>query len=623
MLAKELDRRYQLIHEVRTDLAELMEESGDSIQVATGVTGAPSSARSWRQAAPWALAGVLAIIAVLLVANWVRLPSPSSPSVIRTVLTLPANQDLIVDGGADPLALSSDGQRLVYVARSEGRSQLYLRKLNEFEARPISGTEGARYPFFSPDGRWIAFFADGRLQRVSVDGGTPVSVCDVPIVGRGGTWGPDGTIVFDPGQSGLMRVASAGGTPELLTSRDVALDVQNHTWPRFLPNGRALLSTVGGEQLAVLSLETGQWHLLGPGSRARYLDSGHLLYYAGRGEMHAVPFDQERLTVRRAPVSVLDGVFRARNGGAAYVAVSQTGTLVFAPGGLAHKLVRVDRDGQRTLLSDDRRGFRFPRFSPDGQRIAVTIDPRPSEIWIYDIERGSRIPLATDVHNITSAWTPDGQRVAYRHAADIYWRAADASSPAEALLARPDHVEFPGSWFPDGRLLVFNEQHPVTGWDIWVLPMSGDPQPLLVTPAVELGPRFSPDGRWLAYFSDESGRKEVYVRPFPDVNEMRWTISTVGGWSPVWSRDGQELFYMNGAAVMAVPVEAHGETFVAGTPRLLFEGPFDTTQDQNFDVSPDGTWFVMVEADPDTTPSRFHVVQNWFEELKRLVPTNN
>ena len=162
---------------------------------------------------------MLAIIAVLLVANWVRLPSPSSPSVIRTVLTLPANQDLIVDGGADPLALSSDGQRLVYVARSEGRSQLYLRKLNEFEARPISGTEGARYPFFSPDGRWIAFFADGRLQRVSVDGGTPVSVCDVPIVGRGGTWGPDGTIVFDPGQSGLMRVASAGGTPELLTSR--------------------------------------------------------------------------------------------------------------------------------------------------------------------------------------------------------------------------------------------------------------------------------------------------------------------------------------------------------------------------------------------------------------------
>jgi serine/threonine-protein kinase len=171
--------------------------------------------------------------------------------------------------------------------------------------------------------------------------------------------------------------------------------------------------------------------------------------------------------------------------------------------------------------------------------------------------------------------------------------------------------------------LVFNEQHPVTGWDIWVLPMNGDPQPLIVTPAVELGPRFSPDGRWLAYFSDESGRNEVYVRPFPDVNEMRWTISTVGGWSPVWSRDGQELFYMNGAAVMAVPVEAHGETFVAGTPRLLFEGPFDTTQDQNFDVSPDGTWFVMVEADPDTTPSRFHVVQNWFEELKRLVPIDN
>ena len=524
------------------------------------------------------------------------------------------------------MAISPDGNRIAYVAASGGIEQLFLRHLNSFDVSVVTGSEGARYPFFSPDGSQVAFFADGQLQRVSIDGENPTRICDVDNVGRGGSWGPDDTIVFVGGSSGLMRVDAAGGTPEPLTSGDPVVEAKRHAWPRFVPDGRAAISSIddpgGLPELAVLVLDTGEWHRLGSGTQGQYLPSGHLVYHAGRGaegELHAVAFDLDQVTTLGAPVSVLDGIFRASNGGAAYFAIADTGALVFAPGGLGHTLVRVDRDGSREPLSDDRHGFRFPRFSPDGGRVAVTIDPRPSQIWVYDIERQSRIPLTAERHSITPVWTSDGRRVAYRSVGDINWRAADGSSEEELILVKP-LAQSPDSWSPDGQSLIFMEQHATNGWDIWMVSAGGDPEPLIATSANEMNARLSADGRWLAYHSDESGRAEIYVRPFPNVNERRWTISVRGGISPVWSSDRRELFYMNGADVMAVSVDTIEGTFTAGTPERLFDGPFDTTQADNFDISPDGTHFVMIEADPDARPSRFQLVINWSQELKERVP---
>ena len=460
---------------------------------ATGAVDAPSRGRRSRR---WALAATLAIstgIGGAFLAWRLSRSVDASPSVIRTTVTLPANQQLETGRTAASLTLSPDGKRLVYVAYAQGRTQLFLRNLDAFEPQSIPDTAGAQYPFFSPDGQWVAFFSDRKLKRVSIAGGAPVPVCDAPVIGRGGTWGPDGTIVFDAGSSGLMRVQLTSGVPEALPAADATAESIGHEWPRFLPNGRGVLVTRPGPQLAVVSLETGEWRALGPGSQAQYLSSGHLLFHAAHvrdGELHVVPFDFARLTIRGTPVSVFDGVFRAPSGGAAYFAVSETGTLVFAPGGIAHSLVQVDRTGRRTLAVVDRRGFRFPRYSPDGSKVAVTIDPRPSAIWVYDLVRGSGGPLTVDGHICIRSGRGTASASAYGARGDIYWRDADGRSQEQRLLVR-GLAQYPQSWSPDGSLLFYDEAHPDSGQDIWRLPLGGGPEPVLVSPAREEYPRLS------------------------------------------------------------------------------------------------------------------------------------
>jgi serine/threonine-protein kinase len=627
-LERDPKRRWRSAADARIELEETTAvEGGDRAAGNEGLTRR-SRRPSWRLAAVG-----LIITAGAGGAIWrlTRGAVEPPPAVTRLTVPLPATQRLDSDDGAAPLALSADGRRLAYVAHGEGGTLLYLRELDAFEARPMAGTEGARYPFFSPDGQWVAFFAGGRLKRVPIAGGAPLPVCDAPRVAGGGTWGRDGTIVFAAGDSGLLRVAARGGNPEPVATEGLGPDAVAFRWPRFLPDGRALLATLADESagrytetLGTLSLETGQWTPLGRGSQARYLPSGHLVYHAPHareGELHVVGFDLERRAVRGEAVAVLDGVFRGSGGGAAYFDLAETGTLVFAPGGLKHALVSVDRDGRRTPLSEDRLGFRFPRLSPDGRRVAVTIDPRPSQIWVYDLERRSRLPLAIEGHSITPLWTPDGRRVVYYSdpGGDLYWRAADASDAPERLLARAG-AQYPMSWTRDGRSVIFTDDRTLQAgrMGVWILPLEGDARPLFEAGASLNHGLPSPDGRWLAYSSDESGRREVYVRAFPDVDAGKWAVSTDGGHSPRWSPDGRELFYMDGSTVLAVPVEAEGASFATGAPTALFSGPFDATQDSNFDVSPDGSSFVMVEADPDTRPNRLQVVLHWAEELKRL-----
>ena len=618
-LEKDSRRRLRDIGDIGV---ELEESAGDRI-----ASPERSARPKERRLAPWvALAAALGIAGGVAAWLWPRSGDDAAPSsVIRTTLTLPAGHELDTRAGAAPVAISPDGQRVAYVALRDGRAQLYLRELDAFEPMLMTGTDGAMYPFFSPDGMWVAFFADGKLKRVSIGGGAPLPICDAVDVSPGGTWSPDGTIVFDPGDTaaGLTRVPATGGRPEMLTTADPSMDARNLSWPRFLPDGRALLVTVSGlpgqePMLAALALDTGEWHVLSPGIEAQYVSSGHLLYHAPtvrEGEIQAIEFDAASLAARGTPFPVLDSVFRARNGGAAYFAAALTGTLVFAPGGLQHTLVDVDRTGRRTALSDDRRGFRFPSLSPDGRRLAVTIDPRPSQIWVYDLARRSGIPIATGGHSLTPLWTRDGRYVLYSSQGDMYQRTADASAPPERLLTR-DRPQYPSSWSPDGRLLVFHEENATNTNDIRIMEIGGGERPLITTPAAELHGEISPDGRWFAFTSDETGRNEVHVRPFPNINARQWVVSR-GGESARWSRDGRELFYMNGASLMSVPVDISARSFVAGTPVTLFTGPFDTTQDNNYDVFPDGQHFVMVEADPDARPTRLQVVLNWSEELKR------
>ena len=623
-LSKDAKQRFRDIGDVRIEIEETL---------APGVDTAPGAERraTSRPGLRWAPATAVVVAAMGIGVLLWRLNARAVDTallVTRTMVTLPADQVLDTRDRAAPLALSPDGRRLAYVAYSAGHTQLYLRDLDSFEARPMSGTDGAQYPFFSPDGQWVAFFAEGKLKRVSIHSGSPVTVCEAPVIGRGGTWGPDGSIVFDPGDSGLMRVVATGGNPEPVTSQDPVMDAHNLSWPHFLPNGRALLATVSREQndvvvlsVVVLSLDTNTWRELVHGVQGQYVSSGHLVFHAPsvrEGELQAVAFDATRLAIHGEPVSALDGVFRSQEGGGAYFAVAESGILVFAPGGHARTLVRVDRNGRRTPLLDVRRGFRFPSVSPDGRHVAVTIDPRPSQIWIYDIARQSGIPLATDGHNILARWTPDSRRIAYYSRGDMYWRAADASSEAQLLLTR-NRAQYPMAWSRDGLSLVFQyDQGSTNRRDIWVLPVGGDPRPLLATSANEAEPTLSPDDRWLAYMSDESGHPEVYVRPFPNVDDGKWVVSTGGGGFPVWSPTGGELFYLNGTTMMSVRVEAPVGMFTAGTPEPLFTGPFETGSPP-FDISPDGTYFVMVEAQPDARPSEINVVLNWHEELKRLV----
>ena len=565
-----------------------------------------------------------AIIAVASVMWITRGPvSTSYSGVTRTTVTLPAGYELDTGPGAAPVAISSDGRRVAYVAAGNGRTQLFVRNLDAFRAEAVAGTDGAQYPFFSPDGEWIAFFADGKLKRASIRSGAPVTVCDAPTIGRGGTWADD-TIVFSSG-AGLVRVVASGGPPAPVTIRDPAMNQADLSWPQFLPDGRTLLVTAsepgyGNSSIAALSLDSGEWRRLGPGSQAQYLPPDQIVYHAPNvreGELHVVRFDARRLTLEGSPLAVMDSVFRAPDTGGAYFAAAQNGTLVFAPGGYARTLVRVDRNGRRTPLLEEHRGFRRPNVSPDGLKVAITIDPRPSQIWVYDVVRQSRIALATEGPNLMPLWTPDGRRIAYASGLppDIFWRTADAGAPAERLLER-DGPQYPTSWSADGRLLIFEEGARNT-YDIWMLPIGDKPRPLIATPASELGGQLSPDGRWIAYHSNESGRFEVSVRPFPAVGDGKWTISTSGGQHALWSPDGTELFYVVGSSVMRVGIDGRGSVLKAGTPELLFSGPFDIAY-TNYTLSSDGAHFIMVEVDPDARQTQLSVVVNWGEELKRL-----
>ena len=630
---------------LQKDPKQRLRDIGDArISLDEVLSGAPEGAPSpsaagppWRRAMPWT-AGLLAV-AITGFAVWNLKPSPApARPVTRTVIALPPGQRLAaLDQLA--LALSADGSQLAYVAKTQdgGAQQIYVRAMDSTEARPIPGTEGGVSPFFSPDGQWLGFFADGKLKKIPLNGGVAQALADTAPAPSGATWGSDHTIVYAPVVvSELLQLSDGGGASKPLTRRENG--ETGHIWPEFLPGSEAVLFVaILPPRIVVQSIGTGERRSLIQGqaeTMPRYTPSGHLIY-AQAGNLMAVPFDPRKLELVGSAVPVVQGVLQSPVAGApAQYSVSDTGSLVYVSGGLAGgqgRLVWVSRSGIEQPLAAPARYYDQPRLSPDGRQVAVDIaeNEGTQQVGLYDLVRDTLSRFTFEgSFNQYPTWTPDGKRIAFASnkegALSLFWQLADGGGGLERLTNGTTEVPF--SWSPDGQQLTFVDVSGSAGAQIWVLRVSDrKAQLFLQAPRLEDAPQFSPDGRWLAYASDESGRREIYVRPYPGPGG-KWQISTEGGTEPVWNRNGRELFYRIGDKMMAVDINAQSG-FTAGKPRQLFErhylpNPILNAR-PNYDVSPDGQRFLMVKPveQEQAAGTQINVVLNWTEELKRLVPT--
>jgi eukaryotic-like serine/threonine-protein kinase len=585
------------------------------------------------------LVSALLIVALTGGAVWYATRAVPEPRVV-TRFTQPLDSDTAFTRLGRPLvAISPDGTQTVFVANQ----QLYVRRLNELKAIPLVGTNtDPNTPFFSPDGQWIGYwsFRDGKLMRIPTAGGAPVAIAaaDIPL---GASWGGDGTIVF--GQtSGVMRVSADGGTPQLIVKTGPNEQVHG---PQVLPDGRTLLFTITAAvgptrwdqaEIVVQPLAGGGRKTIWKGgSDARFVASGHIVY-ALRQTLLAVPFDLSSLTTTAAPVAMVEGVLRAEgaagNTAAANYAVSQSGTLVYVPaiGGATRTIVAVDATGKSMPLLEEARDYLEPQVSPDGKRIAVAIvDPASdSHIWIIDIASGVGNPLTVDGTNVRPAWTPDGKNVVFRSRRRggpvLFLQAADGSSAARPLAEGTDDLA--GDISKNGVLAFYRTA--AGNSDVYTLALTDAKETMFVaTKASERTPSISPDGRWVAYVSDERGRDDIYVRPYPPSGSGKWLLSDGGGFAPQWSPMGDAVYYISPSGMlMSVNVEAkngllrHGQKELFQTSRYVVV----STNNRPYDVHPDGRFiFVAHQSEgADVSPQRINFVQNWFEELKRLVPTS-
>ena len=539
---------------------------------------------------------------------------------------------------------------LAFLGRTTGQNQLYTRRLDQLEAVPLAGTEAAREPFFSPDGRWIAFFADGKLKKMPVTGGAPLTLCDAPD-DRGGYWAEDGSIIFAPGSGGLSRVSSAGGTPESLTTPDKAAGENSHGWPQLLPGGGAVLLTAfagainnSEPSIVVQSLRTGERKVVHRGgSHARYVASGHLVF-VNESTLFAAPFDLDQLEMTTEPLRVLERVMPVYANGGARLSLSEGGTLVYVPGTSAASgasIYWMDREGKTEPLRSARARYANPRFSPDGQRLAVQISDQQNDVWVYEWARDTMTRLtndpAADTHPV---WTPDNRRIAFasqrgdKTTSNLFWQRADGTEEPQRLT-ESRNPQRPLSWHPSGKFLAFVETDAQTGENIMILPMEGDeasgwkpgtPTAFLETPDNEAEPAFSSDGRWVAYETQQSGATLVWVRPFPGPGGS-WQISSARGFFPTWSQTGMELFYqrLEFGQFWVASYETEGGSFQADQARLWLTRQFLDfgRNDRNFDLHPDGRRFALLdtpESEGENNLDRVVFVFNFLDELRRIAP---
>jgi serine/threonine-protein kinase len=641
-LTKDPNQRLRDIGEARIAIEGAI--SGNPEETAEPLAAMTEPRPLWRRAFPWAVAAVAIAFAIAYGTMYWRASREEPQQVMQLSLALPAPLATVFDPNpGSPFAISPDGSQIVFVAAIAGQpQQLHLRPFDQRTGTAIPGTENATQPFFSPDGQSVGFFAQGKMRKVSLHGGPAVLLAEAPVP-HGASWADDDTIIFAPNfGSGLLRIPAAGGTPQKLTTPNSKEQEISHRWPQVLPGGKHVLfttqmgsvSSYDEAHIAVLFLETGKWHtLLTGGSYARYVPSGHIVY-AHAGTLMAVPFDLSHMEVRGSPVPVQEGVVTTAltSGGAEYD-VTQSGLLAYVPGNArapVRSLVWVDRTGLAKTLPAPPKVYVAPHLSPDGKELAVQInDNGDLAIWIYEFARNTLTRL-TFGPSISSSpmWTPDGRKVIYNTrpasgSPSFRSKLADGSGKEEILLGKEldDPGAAPIAASPDGKTLLF-ATHSATGEQaIETLSLDGSDnvQPFLQSSFNLSSPRFSPDGRWVAYTTDESGRREVCVQPFPG-SGGKWMISTNGGETPRWARNGREIFFFAGDELMSVEVETQ-PAFKAGTPRALFQAAGYLGYG-NYDVAPDGQHFLMIkQEDISTSPKELDVILNWSEELKRRAPS--
>jgi eukaryotic-like serine/threonine-protein kinase len=583
----------------------------------------------------------IAVALVLVVAAILALrqsPPASSSAVLRLVLPL-TEDERPVQGGH--LAISPDGTHIAIIGYRGGIGRIFLRSLDGMEAKEVPGTEGASYPYpvFSPDGRWLAFVARAKLKKVPISGGQPVIIGDAPS-GRGIFWADDGTILHSPTSrgNGIFRVSENGGEPQAISTLDTKNGETSHRLPILLPGGKAILYTTYGAayrdvKIVAQSLASGEKKVVvDGGSQPSFVSSGHLLYVQPSlpGTVLAATFDPVRLELTSTPVRVVDDVFTDREDVAEW-AVSRDGQLVYAPGGLQgqeRELVWADRMGNVQPLPFPLRAYEFPRLSPDGSKVLVSFAEIQTSLWILKLADTTLTRVTFEGNNAWPLWTPNGQRIVYvslrNGAYTPFWKAADGSGKEERILPEQSSGQVE-TISPDGKVLLARcgpTGEPASE-DVCTVALDGvaNKTPLDLSPGIDRDTQFSPDGKWLAYTSNESGTDEIYVIPFPGRGERR-QISFDGGREPRWAKNGRELFYRRANSMMSVEIRTD-PAFSSGTPRELFGGPYDLTNTStpNYDVSADGQRFLMIRrVSQKTPPLQLNFVLNWFEELKQKIP---
>ena len=591
---------------------------------------------------PWVVAGLLAVLAA--VASWIAYRSTRSAELkplVRLDVDLGRDVNLTAVGGSDVI-ISPDGSRIAYLSRG----RIFTRRLDEASAIGLAITQGATSPFFSPDGRWIGFTANGKLRKVSVEGGSEIVLCDAGASYIGGDWGEDGYIVMSPtAHAGLARVSAAGGSPVPIT--ELRGEERSHRYPQVLLGGKAVLFTVQNANAAVddsyIEIVTVADHhrktLQHGGTFGRFLEASGgkgYLTFVNRGTLFAVAFDPLKLETSGVPIPVLQQVSYSPQFGSAKLSFTRDGTLVYRSGDIDATRLEVqwlEPSGKTQSLMDKPGLFQNPHLSPDGQHLAVDgADSTNLGVWVYDLQRETLTRLTSGADH-KPVWTPDGKYVVYFNAQGMSWTRADGGGKPRPLT-QSKQLQHPTSFSPDGRRLAFHQDGP-QGGDLWTVPIerdgeglkAGTPELFLQTASAVRDPSFSPDGRWLAYDSNESGNSQVYVRAFPD-NGARWQISTTGGTAPIFSRDGRELFFYNlpDDRIMVANYSIQGGLFVADKPRVWSDVSLAalaaSTGATQYDVAPDGKRLVAATYAGATQQNSGHVIflENFTDELQRKAP---